>query len=381
MAEPQRGDRRQDTGDGGRSPWSLRVASLLGIPIRIHFTFLLLLVFFGYQAVASGKTFFSGVIAIVLLFACVLLHELGHAVVARYYGVRTREIVLYPIGGVARLERMPSGQAELLIAAAGPMVNLLLAGLIFLVMIAMQVQVPGSAADLLSGDSLLLQLLFANVILLFFNLLPAFPMDGGRVLRATLTFFMSEERATAIAAFVGQGMAILFGAVGLFSQNPFLIFIAFFVFLGAGQEAAFHRSRSAVQGLTAAAAMMTKFETLAPQDSLGKAADLLLATHQQDFPVIDAWGRVAGILHRGTLLEGLARVGKEGAVLDVMARQVSAVHPDTPLEDVLRILQGNPMSPVLVIGSAGLVGLINLENFSELIEVSKRTGQAKREKG
>ena len=206
-------------------------------------------------------------------------------------------------------------------------------------------------------------------------------MDGGRVLRATLTFFMSEERATAIAAFVGQGMAILFGAIGLFSQNPFLIFIAFFVFLGAGQEAAFHRSRSAVQGMSAAAAMMTKFETLAPQDSLGKAADLLLATHQQDFPVIDAWGRVAGILHRGTLLEGLARVGKEAAVLDVMARQVSAVRPDTPLEDVLRILQGNPMSPVLVIGDAGLVGLINLENFSELVEVSKRTGLAKREEG
>jgi Zn-dependent protease len=379
MTEPQRGDRRQRAGDGGHSPWSLRIASLLGIPIRIHFTFLLLLVFFGYQAVASGKTFVSGVVSIVLLFACVVLHELGHAVVARFYGVRTREIVLYPIGGVARLERMPSGQAELLIAAAGPMVNLLLAGLIFLAMLAMQIQVPGSAADLMSGDSLLLQLLFANVILLFFNLLPAFPMDGGRVLRATLTFFMSEERATTIAAFVGQGMAILFGAIGLFSQNPFLIFIAFFVFLGAGQEAAFHRSRSAVQGLTASAAMMTKFETLAPQDSLGKAADLLLATHQQDFPVIDAWGRVAGILHRGTLLEGLARVGKEAAVLDVMARQVSAVHPDTPLEEVLRILQGNPMSPVLVIGSSGLVGLINLENFSELIEVSKRTGQARRD--
>ena len=236
---------RRDGADPA-SAWALRIGTALGIPIRLHFTFLLILVWFGVRSMQQGETFLSGLAFAAMLFGCVLLHELGHAAVARIYGVKTREIVLYPIGGVARMESMPSGKAELLIAVAGPAVNLALAGMLFGVMISMQIAMPASAAEMLSGSSVVVELWILNLVLCFFNLVPAFPMDGGRILRATLTLFMPEEKSTAIAALVGQGFAILFGAIGLFSGNFMLLFVAFFVFLGAGQEAAFHRSRAAV---------------------------------------------------------------------------------------------------------------------------------------
>ncbi|HSM51441.1 MAG TPA: site-2 protease family protein [Thermoanaerobaculia bacterium] len=369
--ERERTERRAEAEEAG-SPWAFRIGTALGIPIRIHFTFLLLLVWFGVRSTRMGETFLSGVGFILLLFGCVLLHELGHAAMARVYEVKTREIVLYPIGGIARLERMPSGKAELLIALAGPAVNLVLAGMLFAVWAAAPGGDRPGLAELAAGNSVLLQLLAVNASLFFFNLLPAFPMDGGRVLRATLTFVMSEERATAVAAAVGQGAAIVFGGLGLITGNFILVFIAFFVFLGAGQEAAFHRSRAAVQGLDARAARITRFDALAPQDSLGKAAELLLTTHQHDFPVVDAWGRVAGLLHRGVLLEALARAGRDTPVLEVMEREVAVVAPGAPLEEVLRVLQGRPSMPLLVVDEGRLAGMITLENLTELIEVSRR---------
>jgi Zn-dependent protease len=346
----------------------------LGIPIRIHFTFVLLLFWFGAVSADQGQGFLGGVVFLLLLFGCVVLHELGHAAMARRFGVRTREIVLYPIGGVARLEEMPSGKAELLIALAGPAVNFLLAAPLAVLL---WMQADGSAGRLLEfarEAPLLLQLLSVNLVLGLFNLLPAFPMDGGRVLRAALSLAIGEERATSIAATIGQGLAILLAIYSVVSTpfKPFPLLIAIFVFLGAGQEVAFQRNRSAVRGLLAKAAMVTRFETLAPNDPLSRAAELLLATHQADFPVIDAWGRVAGLLHRSALLAGLAREnGRDMPVLEFMDRQPIGVAPETPLEEIFRLLQGRPLGPILVISEAGLQGMITLENFGELIEVSQ----------
>jgi stage IV sporulation protein FB len=358
--------------DGHDSPWAVNLGRPLGIPVRIHFTFLLLLVWFGYLSWREGGQPLLGVAFIVLLFACVLLHELGHAWMAKRFGVRTRQIVLYPIGGVASLEGMPSGAAELLIAVAGPLVNLVIAFMLIVAQVAFAIPWPVTPQEMVTGGSLLPRLLAANVALFAFNLIPAFPMDGGRVLRATLSFFMAHEKATSIAALVGQGIAILFGALGLFSGNFILVFIALFVFLGAGQEAAFERGRAAVSGRRARDAMVTRFDTLAPQDTLGRATELLLATHQQDFPVIDAWGRVAGTLGRSALLEGLARLGQGGAVLEVMRREPRTVSPDTPLDEVLPLFQGDPGAPILVADETGLKGMITLDNLGELIEVSRR---------
>ena len=209
-------------------------------------------------------------------------------------------------------------------------------------------------------------------MLVLFNMIPAFPMDGGRVLRATLSLMLPQARATAIAARVGQGVAILFGAAGVYTGNFFLVFIAFFVFMGAGQEAAFERNRGLVSGRRAREAMIRRFDVLQPQDTLGRAADLLLDSHQQDFPVLDAWNRVAGVLPRALLLEGLARLGRDGAVLEVMQREVKTVDAELPLGEVLQRLLADPGSPLLVLEGGVLTGMITLENLSELLAVTER---------
>ncbi len=351
--------------------WSLQIGTALGIPIRIHLTFLLLLLWFGFAATARGDSPVRAIVFLLLLFACVALHELGHAAMAARFGVRTREIVLYPIGGVARLENIPQGKAELLIALAGPVTNLALAVVLLVALLALGMPLlPGSEAALSAGN-FLHQLLLANVVLFAFNLVPAFPMDGGRVLRAALALAMPADRATSIAATIGQGIALLGGAAGVLSGNWMLVFVAVFVFLGASQEEAFFRRRAMVVGRTAREAMITRFETLAPQETLGRAADLLLATHQQDFPVVDAWRRVAGVLSRTALMKGLAREGPGGAVLEAMVRDVPWIEPTADLEDVLRILQTDPSIPVLVMERGELVGMITLENLAEFIQIAE----------
>jgi Zn-dependent protease/CBS domain-containing protein len=357
--------------DPSSTGWALQIGTALGIPIRIHFTFLLLLIWFGVTATTRGESPLRAVLFLVLLFASVVLHELGHAAVALRFGVRTREIVLYPIGGIARLENIPGGKAELLIALAGPAVNLVLAGLLLFALVVLGMPLLPEPSRVLSPGNLAHQLLAANLALFGFNLIPAFPMDGGRVLRASLSLATTEERATRVAAAVGQGVAILLGAWGLFTSNWVLLFIALFVFLGAAQEVAFHRRRAMVLGRTASEAMITRYETLAPQDSLGRAAEHLLATHQQDFPVLDAWGRVAGVLSRGSLIRGLARDGSGGAVLDAMEREFKTASPGSDLEAVLRSLQEEPGAPVLVLDGERLLGMITLENLAEFIEIAR----------
>ena len=276
---------------------AFRIGTVFGIPIRIHFTFLLLLVWWGAGSAQAGRGFLDGVVFILLVFACVVLHELGHAAAGHRFGVQTREIVLYPIGGVARLDRIPAGMAEFWIALAGPAVNFVLGSTVLLFLL-LSGEVPtfdGQGMEF-AGAPLLGRFVFINFMLFAFNLfIPAFPMDGGRALRAGLSVFLGQTRATRIAARIGQGVAVLMAVLAVIPPvNPVGLLIAFFVFVGAGQEAAYERSRSAMQGLTARNAMITRYETIAPQESLGRAAELLLSGHQQDLPVVDAWGRLEG---------------------------------------------------------------------------------------
>src|SRR5262245_47649352 len=280
------------------SRWAVQIGTVAGIPIRIHLTFVLLLVWFGMSAAASSRNVPREIAFVLALFACVLLHEMGHALVARQFGVKTSEIVLYPFGGVARLQSMPGGWAELLIAIAGPAVNLVIAAACAAGLFALHVPHPLRQAMPWENTGLVQKMLWANLTLVVFNLIPAFPMDGGRVLRAVLAIGLGQTTATRIAAFVGQLIAGVFVVAGVLNTNFLLAFIGLFVFLGASQEVAFQTSRSAVEGRTAREAMITRFETLAPQDTLGRAADLLLATHQHDFPVLDAWNRIAGMMPR-----------------------------------------------------------------------------------
>jgi Zn-dependent protease/predicted transcriptional regulator len=344
---------------------------VLGIPIRVHSTFLLLVVWYGYHSSRVGHDLALALIFLALLFGCVVLHELGHAAMAGRFGVSTREIVLYPIGGIARLENIPGGKTELLIAVAGPAVNLVLALAVGVVMVATDAA-RGLPAELTRPSDLLNYLLVVNLALLLFNLVPAFPMDGGRILRAGLTMAVSDRRATEIASAVGQAMAILFAIGGIVGGNPFLLIIALFVFVGASQEASYFRRREAIAGKTARHAMMTRFETLAPHDSLEVAAQHLRAANQGDFPVIDAWGRVVGVLSRSGLMEGMAHRDEPLAVLDVMERELSVVSPDDDLDRVLGLLRSRPSCPVLVIDEGGLRGMITLSSLAEFIELSRR---------
>src|SRR6185503_16252974 len=201
-----------ESGAASGSRWSFQVATLLGIPIRVHVTFLALLVWFGTYAAAMARDVKTELAFVVGVFTCVVLHELGHAAMAKRFGVKTREIVLYPIGGVARLERIPGGVAELLIALAGPAVNAVIGAALSIVLVAVGAPIDLSI-DFPFQDGLVQKLLWSNVMLVLFNMIPAFPMDGGRVLRGLLAISLGQDRATRIAAIVGQLFAVLFAVL------------------------------------------------------------------------------------------------------------------------------------------------------------------------
>lgn len=351
--------------------WSFRIGRLFGIRIEVHVTFLLMvaaLAIFGAEDARDAVRF---AFDLLLVFACVLLHELGHALAARRYGIATREIVLLPIGGVARLERMPEKpQQEIVVAVAGPLVNVVIATLLGLILYGQH----GDARALLDRAAqghTLEYLLFANLAMIAFNLIPAFPMDGGRVLRATLAMFLPFPRATRIASLVGQGIAILFAFVGVVVfKSVILVFIALFVFLAAGEERAVVQTRSALAGLLVRDAMITSFVSLETRHDLQHAVDLMLALDQQDFPVLED-GRLLGMLQRAELIKGLSREGAGAPVGRLVRLDVRPVEMMAPLEMALQKMQAQRLTSLPVISKGELLGMLTLENIGELLLVQE----------
>ncbi|HEY0866914.1 MAG TPA: site-2 protease family protein, partial [Fimbriimonas sp.] len=264
------------------SGWAFRIATIAGIPIRVHFTFLLFLTWIAFVGRSQGDLMWP--VFVLAIFFCVLLHELGHALTAKRYGVPTRDITLYPIGGVAMLEKRTTPIQELWITLAGPAVNVVIALATGIILIAQNGAVP--RLSLLTNDVGFLEGLFiANVMLALFNMIPAFPMDGGRVLRAVLALNMHEAKATQIAGAIGQALAIGIGFYGLFQTNVIWMLIAFFVFLGAGQEVAVTVTRAMMEGHRVRDAMQIRFRGIDHGATLQRAAEMLLEGSQQDFPV------------------------------------------------------------------------------------------------
>jgi Zn-dependent protease/CBS domain-containing protein len=350
--------------------WSLKIGRFAGIDVYMHLTFLLLLVWVGLIHWRQGQSLpavAAGIVFILALFACVTLHEFGHALTARRYGIRTRDIILLPIGGVARLERMPDRPLqELWVALAGPAVNVVLAAVLFLWLAVFSRGAPWAELSW-TGGPLLARLLAANLFLALFNLLPAFPMDGGRVLRALLATRLDYAKATQVAAGVGQAMAFGFGFLGL-AGNPMLLFIAFFIWIGAAQEAGLAQMRSALSGIPVARAMLTDYRTLTPEDSLEHAVGLTLAGSQKDFPVT-ANGHVAGVLRQSDLMAALARNAGPLRVGEVMQRDVVLVDAHDMLDTAFLRLKDCACSSLPVTRDDRLVGLLTMENLGEFMRI------------
>jgi Zn-dependent protease/predicted transcriptional regulator len=351
--------------------WQWKLGRFGGIDVYVHATFLLLIGWVGYSHWLENRNWgevLSGILFILALFLCVVLHEYGHALTARKYGIKTRDITLYPIGGVARLERMPEKPIEeLWVALMGPAVNVVIAAILFAYLLVTKSLVPLADLTIASG-SFLERLMAVNISLVLFNLVPAFPMDGGRVLRALLAMRMDYVRATQVAATIGQGLAFLLGFIGLFS-NPFLLFFAFFVWIGASQEAGMVQMKNTVSGVPVTRAMLTDFKMLSPRDNLSQVVGLILAGSQHDFPVVDANGRVAGILERDVFMKALAEHGQAAPVMDFVRRNLPEVDSYEMLELALMRLQESGSKTLPVTHGGQLVGLITMENITEYLMI------------
>lgn len=357
---------------------SFRLLRVAGIDIKVHFTFPLILLLgamdWGGKHGVPGAAF--GVILMLALFVCVVLHELGHSLVAQRFGITVREIVLLPIGGVAMLGRMPRKPVqELLIAVAGPLVNVVIAlGLGLYLGFRGDLPLDGSQLVELakagpSTQTLLQWLLAANVSLVVFNLLPAFPMDGGRILRAVLAMFMGFSRATRVAAGVGQMLALALGLFGIFNGQILLALVAAFVFLGAGQERAAEEARVLLSTLRLGDAYNKYALTLAPGDSVHQVIDYLLTSYQPDFAVV-LGGRLHGVVTRDAVLQSLVTGQDESYVTGIMNRDVLRLEADLSLAQARERMAESSAHVAAVFEGERYLGLINQDDINEAMRIS-----------
>lgn len=354
-----------------RKTWEIGKVS--GIKIQVHPTFFLLLLWVGVTAILSGgskSAVFSEIAFILVLFLSVVLHELGHALAARSFGISTRDITLLPIGGVARLERMPEKpKHELIVAAAGPAVNVLIAGVLFVGLLFSGVfSQPLEISMLL--DNFWLRLLSVNLTLIFFNLIPAFPMDGGRVLRAILASRMDYTKATRTAADIGRGFAILLGIAGIF-LNPWLILTAIFIWSGAGAEANAVEMKADLEGLKVRDAMISQFFQVEANQPIESVIELSMTTGQQNIPVVSN-GHFLGIIRRKDLVETANRLGRRAPAYAAIGIEPKGIDPDAPLNEILTKFALSRIYPVIEHGQ--LIGLITPESVQQQILLNKQLG-------
>jgi Zn-dependent protease/CBS domain-containing protein len=361
---------------------SIRLLTVRGIDIRVHVTFPLILIFAILQfGVFTGQGITGaifGVIVTLLLFAIVVLHELGHSIAAQHYGVAVTQIVLLPIGGVAQLERIPENPVqELVIAIAGPLVNFVIAIVLYLVHLVFGIGgvSNGEPMGLLMGvgqggiNAVFNYVFAANLFLAVFNLIPAFPLDGGRVLRALLATRIDYSRATAIAVTIGQSLAWVAGLWGFLNGDFFLILIAIFVYMGAGQEGQLVQLRRALGKLTVEQAYSRQARTLSPHATLQEAIDLTLTTFQSEFPVRDG-EQLVGLLTYQRLVEALNQRGAQTLVREVMLTDVKPVAPNESMFDVQQRMTDQRLDAIPVVENGRFLGLLTNRDVSELYRLA-----------
>lgn len=348
--------------------WSPAIAKFAETRVRLHWTFLLFLLWIalavlvreGVAAALEGLLFFS------LLFLCVVLHEFGHIVAARHFGVKTPDVLLLPIGGVSRLEKIPEEpRQEIVIALAGPLVSFVIGTTILL---ALGFPSPAVVSDLGAMEAIIAQLGWLNLFLGLFNLLPAFPMDGGRVLRAILASRYGYARGTQLASNAGQVFALIFGMVGLMAGNFILVLIAVFIFLAAGAEAGVVQMCNATLGLTTADVMITEFDCLHMDQPVSAAAEALVRTNQREFPVVDGKGVLRGGLDRAAIVKAL-HDDPQTPILEAMKADIPAVTPHHNADELVQYLQSGEPMVVACARDGRPVGLVTWENMLEYLMI------------
>ncbi len=354
--------------------WSLRIAKIRGISIRVHLTFLLLLLWVGVMEGANDGLRGGGrsVFFTLMVFACVLLHELGHSYLSQRYGVRVRSITLLPIGGVAALEDVPGPRQEVPIALAGPAVNFAIAGVV-LAFLAVHRPDGSFLHPIIDTEDLWPSLLWANLYLGLFNLIPAYPMDGGRVLRGWLARKMDYVTATRRAVGIGQFFSFVMMALGLI-VNLWLLLIGIFLYLGASAEERTTLFQAALQKIWLSDVMLTDYRWLAPAEPLSRALDYALHSLQDDFPVV-ADGRVVGVLTKPALLAAVQRKGFDWPVSQVMSERFETVRPEESLAVALARLRKSKLNMLPVMNDGRLVGIITLQSILRSVALLTERGQ------
>ncbi len=349
-----------------RAPGTLGQFRVFGVPVRFHFTFWVGLVWLIFIGVGGQQSVIGNAIYVVALFTSVLLHEAGHAVVANRYGIGTVEIVMLPLGGLARLERQPKPAEEFWVALAGPLVNCVIGVALLAVAFAQGHAIQLSDWTKATDANLISRLAVANLILSLFNLLPAFPMDGGRVVRSLLAAKRPVDEATRMTARIGTGIAAAVALYGVLSANFLLVFLAFFMYVGAAQEATAAQAQVLLTGAKVEEAMVTDFRSLPHSATIREAADLLLATTQQDFPVL-AGEQVVGLLSRKDLVRAMAADGPESYVAGAMNRDFARLSPTAELESAVPSLEPSGGCALVFDESEALRGMLTTENLSEFL--------------
>ncbi len=349
--------------------WSLSLGRIAGIKVFIHWTFLILIAWIIIQSSLAGQSTeqILWVLAFLLvIFFCVFLHEMGHALTAKKFAIKTRDINLLPIGGLARFENLPEDpRQELLVALAGPAVNLLIAAGLYLILFSAGSDVETVDFRTINQSNFLYMLFAANLLLALFNLVPAFPMDGGRALRALLAFKFNRVRATRVAAGIGQVLAIGFVFIGLF-YNPILLLIGIFIFLGAQAESSFAQTRDLLSGYKVADVVMEEYKSLQMDDPLSKAIELLLDGQSTKF-LVKKGETISGTLSRSEMVRALSEKGREASIGDIMNDQLEYFDADMPLKDAFMKMQQYKHALILVRRRGTFAGVVDLENIQEFI--------------
>ncbi len=350
---------------------SLYLGSYKNVKVFIHWTFSILLLWIvisNWRQGVPGEDILWTILFVLLLFGCVVLHEFGHALAAQRYGIQTRDIVLYPIGGVARLEKIPEDpKQELWVAIAGPLVNVFIFIALSLVLVFTGYNLETLEEFKISPSTILIYLASANLILALFNLLPAFPMDGGRILRAFLAIRLPRAKATQIAGGIGQFLAIFFIFFGLFN-NPILVLIGVFIFLGASAEVSHTRQESFLKGYKVKDAIMMKFPILAFDAPLSKAVEKLLNSQATHFVVVKD-DVAEGTLSRNEIIKGL-KEGDENLTIEQVADfSPLKIDTDQDLDEVWREMLSKNKKVAFVIENGHFLGILDQENISEFIMV------------